>query len=42
MPEAEAMPKLDQPELPMQFLSEEERLSAGETTLDGGTEGSRR
>jgi S-DNA-T family DNA segregation ATPase FtsK/SpoIIIE len=40
MPEAEATPRLDQPELPMQFLSEEERLSAGETALQDGSPGS--
>ena len=32
--------KLDQPELPIQFLSEEERLSAGETALPDGSPGS--
>jgi S-DNA-T family DNA segregation ATPase FtsK/SpoIIIE len=32
--------KPDQPELPMRFLSEEERLSAGETALPDGSPGS--
>jgi S-DNA-T family DNA segregation ATPase FtsK/SpoIIIE len=32
--------KLDQPELPIQFLSEEERLSAGETVIPDGSPGS--
>jgi len=40
VPETEATPRLDQPELPMQFLSEEERLSAGETALQDGSPGS--
>jgi S-DNA-T family DNA segregation ATPase FtsK/SpoIIIE len=38
--EAESSAKLDQPELPIQFLSEEDRLSAGETTLPDGSPGS--
>ena len=38
--EAESTAKLDQPELPIQFLSEEERLSAGETALPDGSPGS--
>ena len=38
--EAEAAAKSDQPELPIQFLSEEERLSAGETALPEGSPGS--
>jgi len=38
--EAESAAKLDQPELPIQFLSEEERLSAGETALPDGSSGS--
>jgi len=38
--EAESVAKLDQPELPMEFLPEEERLSAGETTLPDGSPGS--
>ncbi len=38
--EAESVSKLDQPELPIQFLSEEERLSAGETALSDGSPGS--
>ena len=38
--EAESAAKLDQPELPIQFLSEEERLSAGETALPDGSPGS--
>ena len=38
--EAESAAKLDQAELPMQFLSEEERLSAGETALPDGSPGS--
>jgi S-DNA-T family DNA segregation ATPase FtsK/SpoIIIE len=33
-------PKPDQPELPIQFLSEEERLSAGESALPDGSPGS--
>ncbi|HSF66778.1 MAG TPA: DNA translocase FtsK [Nitrospiraceae bacterium] len=40
IPEMEATPKLDQPELPMQFVTEEERLSAGETALQDGSPGS--
>ncbi len=40
MQEAESAAKLDQPELPIQFLSEEDRLSAGETTLPDGSPGS--
>src|SRR2546427_708826 len=35
--EAESTAKLDQPELPIEFLSEEERLSAGETALPDGS-----
>jgi len=38
--EGESAAKIDQPELPMQFLPEEERLSAGETTLPDGSPGS--
>jgi DNA segregation ATPase FtsK/SpoIIIE and related proteins len=38
--EAESAAKLDQPELPIQFLSEEERLSAGETAIPDGSPGS--
>lgn len=38
--EAESAAKLDQPELPIQFLPEEERLSAGETALPDGSPGS--
>ncbi|HEY6287804.1 MAG TPA: DNA translocase FtsK, partial [Nitrospiraceae bacterium] len=38
--EAESAAKLDQPELPIQFLSEEERLSTGETALPDGSPGS--
>jgi S-DNA-T family DNA segregation ATPase FtsK/SpoIIIE len=38
--EGESVAKLDQPELPIQFLSEEERLSAGETALPDGSPGS--
>jgi S-DNA-T family DNA segregation ATPase FtsK/SpoIIIE len=38
--EPESAAKLDQPELPIQFLAEEERLSAGETTLSDGSPGS--
>ena len=38
--ETESAAKLDQPELPIQFLSEEERLSAGETALPDGSPGS--
>jgi S-DNA-T family DNA segregation ATPase FtsK/SpoIIIE len=38
--EAESAAKFDQPELPIQFLPEEERLSAGETTLPDGSPGS--
>jgi S-DNA-T family DNA segregation ATPase FtsK/SpoIIIE len=38
--EAESAAKLDQPELPIQFLPEEERLSAGETTIPNGSPGS--
>ncbi len=38
--ETESAAKLDQPESPMQFLSEEERLSAGETALPDGSPGS--
>ena len=38
--EAESAAKLDQPELPIQFLSEEERLSVGETALPDGSPGS--
>lgn len=38
--EAGPEPKPGQPELPIQFLSEEERLSAGETALPEGSPGS--
>jgi len=38
--DAESAAKSDQPELPIQFLSEEERLSAGETALPDGRPGS--
>ena len=38
--ESSAETKQDQAELPMQFLSEEERLSAGESTLPDGSPGS--
>ncbi|MEO8339017.1 MAG: DNA translocase FtsK 4TM domain-containing protein [Nitrospirota bacterium] len=38
--ETESAAKLEQPELPIQFLSEEERLSAGETALPEGSPGS--
>ncbi len=38
--EAESAAKLDQPELPIEFLSEEDRLSAGETALPDGSPGS--
>lgn len=38
--EPESAAKADQPELPIQFLSEEERLSAGETALPEGSPGS--
>ena len=38
--ETESAAKLDQPELPIQFLSEEERLSAGETVVPDGSPGS--
>jgi len=38
--EREKDSKLDQPELPIQFLSEEERLSAGETVVPDGSPGS--
>ena len=38
--EAESAAKLDQPELPIEFLPEEERLSAGETTIPNGSPGS--
>src|SRR6185436_12853910 len=38
--EAESAAKLDQPELPIQFLPEEERLSAGETAIQDGNPGS--
>ncbi len=38
--EVESAAKLEQPELPIQFLPEEERLSAGETTLPDGSPGS--
>ena len=38
--EADSAAKLDQPELPIQFLPEEERLSAGETTIPDGSPGS--
>jgi DNA segregation ATPase FtsK/SpoIIIE, S-DNA-T family len=40
VPEAESAAKLDQPELPIEFLSEEDRLSAGETALPDGSPGS--
>jgi S-DNA-T family DNA segregation ATPase FtsK/SpoIIIE len=38
--ETESAAKLDQPELPIQFLSEEDRLSAGETVVPDGGPGS--
>lgn len=38
--ESNAEAKPDQPELPIQFLSEEERLSAGESALSEGSPGS--
>jgi len=38
--DTESAAKLDQPELPIQFLSEEDRLSAGETALPDGSSGS--
>ncbi|NOT21351.1 MAG: DNA translocase FtsK [Nitrospiraceae bacterium] len=38
--EVDSAAKLEQPELPIQFLPEEERLSAGETTLQDGSPGS--
>jgi S-DNA-T family DNA segregation ATPase FtsK/SpoIIIE len=38
--EVDSAAKLEQPELPIQFLPEEERLSAGETTLPDGSPGS--
>jgi len=38
--ETESAAKLEQPELPIQFLGEEERLSAGETALPDGSPGS--
>jgi S-DNA-T family DNA segregation ATPase FtsK/SpoIIIE len=38
--DTESAAKLDQPELPIQFLSEEDRLSAGETALPDGIPGS--
>jgi S-DNA-T family DNA segregation ATPase FtsK/SpoIIIE len=38
--EAESAAGLDQPELPIQFLSEEERLSSGETAVPDGSPGS--
>jgi DNA segregation ATPase FtsK/SpoIIIE, S-DNA-T family len=38
--ETESAAKIDQPELPIQFLPEEERLSAGETVLPDGSPGS--
>ncbi|MCG3777738.1 MAG: DNA translocase SpoIIIE [Nitrospira sp.] len=40
MLETDRTAKADQPELPIQFLSQEERLSAGETTLQEGSPGS--
>ncbi|HEU4505838.1 MAG TPA: DNA translocase FtsK 4TM domain-containing protein, partial [Nitrospira sp.] len=40
LPDAGPEVKPDQPELPMRFLSEEERLSAGETALPDGSPGS--
>jgi S-DNA-T family DNA segregation ATPase FtsK/SpoIIIE len=38
--DTESAAKSDQPELPIQFLSEEDRLSAGETALPDGSPGS--
>jgi len=38
--DTESAAKADQPELPIQFLSEEERLSAGETVVPDGSPGS--
>jgi S-DNA-T family DNA segregation ATPase FtsK/SpoIIIE len=38
--DTESTAKVDQPELPIQFLSEEERLSAGETVVPEGSPGS--
>src|SRR5438132_14251633 len=38
--EAESAAKLDQPELPIQFLPVEARLSAGETAFPDGSPGS--
>ena len=38
--DTESAAKLDQPELPIQFLSEEDRLSAGETRVPDGSPGS--
>ncbi len=38
--DTESAAKVDQPELPIQFLSEEERLSAGETVVPDGSPGS--
>jgi DNA segregation ATPase FtsK/SpoIIIE, S-DNA-T family len=38
--DTESAAKVDQPELPIQFLSEEERLSAGETVVPEGSPGS--
>ena len=40
LPDAGPEAKPDQPELPMRFLSEEERLSAGETVIPEGNPGS--
>ena len=40
LPEPVTEGKLDQPELPMRFLSDEERLSAGETAIPEGQPGS--
>jgi DNA segregation ATPase FtsK/SpoIIIE, S-DNA-T family len=40
LPEPVPEGKLDQPELPMRFLSDEERLSAGETAVPEGQPGS--
>src|SRR5262245_62531880 len=37
--EVESAVKIDQPELPIQFMPEEERLSAGETMLPDGSPG---
>ncbi len=40
LPDAAPEGKPDQPELPMHFLSDEERLSAGETAIPDGSPGS--